>query len=445
MIFSVVATITPQYVHAETSIDQETKVRNAVVHQLLLMEDKLKPKHKEDKKVLEVSESITKKIKEVDAPDIDNVHKSNRLERKKEVAVIDSKKAQDIKQTNKTTQDENLKTQQTKAKNDEKTKNIPLKDKKEVAATNIKKAPDSKKVTPNENLKAQRVKAKKDEKTKNITLKDKKEVVSVDVKKTKKMQETKQADVAKDDNLKIKQIISKKTPQKEPVENKKSDPKRSFTPLVDILSEEELQALMQDVVLSPSSSKTENAAIKPIVESSTKGKKNNVTTLTDEKKTDDSKKASSTSTDTDKSKVASTDATETDNKTTDVKPQSIPVGRQELGRNIKSEPPSKSNQKTVTKKTKGWIYLGKFKSNQWENQTLDIDKELPKVGTQYTIKATMVNVRDRLPKKGKMGKVITAIKQKQTVNILQLQGLGRNRIYYWAKIEHEKGNLRVSN
>jgi hypothetical protein len=48
----------------------------------------------------------------------------------------------------------------------------------------------------------------------------------------------------------------------------------------------------------------------------------------------------------------------------------------------------------------------------------------------------MVNVRDALPKKGKMGKAIKLLKHKAEIEILQLRGLGRNRDHYWAKIEY---------
>ena len=63
-------------------------------------------------------------------------------------------------------------------------------------------------------------------------------------------------------------------------------------------------------------------------------------------------------------------------------------------------------------------------------------EQLPEIGKQYTVKATMVNVRTALPKKGVMAKAIKIIKNKKQVKILQLRGLGRNRKHYWARIEH---------
>ena len=91
---------------------------------------------------------------------------------------------------------------------------------------------------------------------------------------------------------------------------------------------------------------------------------------------------------------------------------------------------------TKTTIMSGWIYLGRFKANKWENKTLNIDKELPKIGQEYAVKTTMVHVRDALPKKGKMGHPIKIIKTKAKVKILKLYRLGKNKDYYWAKITY---------
>jgi hypothetical protein len=438
IISSLVVMTIPQCAHADTSIDKETKVRNAVVHQLLLMESRLhsknkknKEENKEENKTVKAGQNVTKKeVKEVNTASKNSIKVD-----KKEVAIIDVKKVeeieevQEIKQEAKAIENKPLNVQQA---NVAKENTLPIQDSK-----TKKSIPTISKETTS---------------TKNVAA-DEKEVTLVDVKKAQEVKENKaEKKPIKDKNAKVQQVdkgsdkaikqtttkkpiatVAKKTQKKESEDNEKS--KQSFTPLVDILSEAELQELMQDVVLSKEKiSRNQNTTVKPIIEPSVKDKKEHVTTITAKEKTEDDKKKPTTDSDADKPKVASKDTTETDNQKSSLISQPIPVGRQELGRNTAPPP----NKKVVTNKIEGWIYLGKFTSNRWENQTLEIDKTLPNVGEQYIIKATMVNVRDRLPQKGKMGKVITAIKNKQTVKILQLRGLGRNRIYYWAKIEREK-------
>ena len=169
----------------------------------------------------------------------------------------------------------------------------------------------------------------------------------------------------------------------QPVTTSSNKPlKKQATPLVETLSDKKMQALMLDVMRSP-----------------------------------------------EKPQVTTTTKTATEQKTVKPESQAILVGRTQLGRNTVAETPSK----TLT----GWIYLGRFSGNKWESQTLDID-QLPEIGKHYVIKATMVNVRTALPKKGVMGKAIKVIKNKVRVKILQLRGLGRNRDHYWARIKHLK-------
>jgi hypothetical protein len=117
-------------------------------------------------------------------------------------------------------------------------------------------------------------------------------------------------------------------------------------------------------------------------------------------------------------------------KTAKSESQAIPVGRKQLGRNT-----IETSNTDKSKKLTGWIYLGRFAENKWESQTLDIEQQLPEIGKHYAVKATMVNMRTALPKKGVMGKAIKAIKNKAEVKILQLRGLGRNQDHYWAKVE----------
>ena len=81
----------------------------------------------------------------------------------------------------------------------------------------------------------------------------------------------------------------------------------------------------------------------------------------------------------------------------------------------------------------GWVYLGKFDLDRWENGTLEVNQELPKVGSQYFVKASTLNLRSSMPKKGKLGKVLHAFQQREQVKILQLRGSGRNH-HYWAEV-----------
>lgn len=95
---------------------------------------------------------------------------------------------------------------------------------------------------------------------------------------------------------------------------------------------------------------------------------------------------------------------------------------------------AEGRNESVPKKLQGWIYLGRFDSGEWENKTLNVEKQLPQVGKQYVIKATSLYVRDATPKKGKMGKIIHAFRMDDKVKVLKLKGLGRNRDFYWAEI-----------
>jgi len=111
------------------------------------------------------------------------------------------------------------------------------------------------------------------------------------------------------------------------------------------------------------------------------------------------------------------------------------ANKPELQLNIADSTAEGRNDPAVNvKKTQGWIYLGRFDSGKWENQTLDVEKQLPQVGKQYVVKATSLYVRDAKPKKGKMGKIIHAFRTNDKIKILKLKGLGRNRDFYWAEV-----------
>jgi hypothetical protein len=257
-----------------------------------------------------------------------------------------------------------------------------------------------------------------------------------------------------------KQVVASKATKEKPLALNEAK-KEQATPVVEILTEKELQLLMQDVMKV--SGRIETPKTTAIKSASSDNKQKAVATkIANEEKTVNKKDKSSTNNDKDSSIVVKKEASDppskapqkkskiADNKTTppsktassDVK--TMPVGRIQLGRNTadatsttstKTTKPTKTA--TAPKQATGWIYLGQFQSKQWQNPTLEIEKQLPKIGEKYIIKATMVNVRDALPKKGLMGKTIKALKHKDTVKILKLRGLGRNRVHYWANIAYK--------
>ncbi len=240
------------------------------------------------------------------------------------------------------------------------------------------------------------------------------------VKQSKKAKTSKQVKTAK--RVKKSSLdIAKKKAMVDAVDEKESSKKLSSTestPLIDLLSKKEVQALMLDVMESPDkveSKKTPSVASKPNLDETgnNKGKNNKTASITE-----NSDKAKIVKKEPSKSKKEK----KTSKKTLDSKSQKSSVG--ESGRNISS------------KTRKGWIYLGRFASAKWENKTLNLKTELPKISKHYAVKTTMVHVRDALPKKGKMGKVVKILRNKAMIKILRLRGLGRNREHYWAKVEY---------
>lgn len=238
--------------------------------------------------------------------------------------------------------------------------------------------------------------------------------------------------------------------------------KEQSTPVVETLTEKELESLMQDVMRV--SGKTETSKNTAIKSAASEKEKESETKVASKEKTDNEKNKSSANNDKSESVTAKKETSEptkkeqqatsevADNKTkktaSSSEPKAIPVGRIQLGRNIDPAATTVTASKTVattavkttvetSEQSKGWIYLGQFKSNEWQNPTLKIKKQLPTIGERYSIIATMVNVRDGLPKKGVMGKAMKALKNKETVKILQLRSLGRNRLHYWANIEYK--------
>lgn len=88
--------------------------------------------------------------------------------------------------------------------------------------------------------------------------------------------------------------------------------------------------------------------------------------------------------------------------------------------------------------TVGWIYLGRYNQQGWENPTLDVKAQLPEVAEEYKISTTSVNIRDALPKKDalgelQLGKLMKVVLNQQVIKVLQLKPSGKNN-HYWAKI-----------
>ena len=116
--------------------------------------------------------------------------------------------------------------------------------------------------------------------------------------------------------------------------------------------------------------------------------------------------------------------------------RNITIAKPELQLNVAKNTEEGRNEPAI-KRVQGWIYLGRFESGKWENKTLKVEKKLPQAGKQYAVKATSLYVRNALPKKGKMGKIIHAFRTDDKIKVLNLKGLGRNRDFYWAEILRE--------
>lgn len=212
-------------------------------------------------------------------------------------------------------------------------------------------------------------------------------------------------------------------------ESKKT--KQQATALVEVLSDDEMQVLMLDFMQSSDAAPELQATASKLSPSQPSRRINPSNKEQSANNSDESEQENNIATkiavkkESEKSQKNSLKTT-TVQKTAKPEFQIIPVGRTRLGRNTVAKAP----EKILT----GWIYLGRFAKNKWESQTLDVD-QLPDIGKHYAVKATMVNLRATLPKKGVMGSTIKVIKNKVQVKIIQLRGLGRNREYYWARIE----------
>ncbi len=202
--------------------------------------------------------------------------------------------------------------------------------------------------------------------------------------------------------------------------------KQQATPLVEVLSDDEMQVLMSDFMQSSDTAPELQASSSKLSPRQSNSRTNLSNKEQSANNSDESEQAKIvTKKESEKSQQTSAKTT-TVQKNEKTESQIIPVGRTRLGRNTVV----KASTKTLT----GWIYLGRFAKNKWESQTLDVE-QLPKIGKRYAVKATMVNLRTTLPKKGVMGKAIKVIKNKAQVKIIQLRSIGRNREHYWARIE----------
>jgi len=84
------------------------------------------------------------------------------------------------------------------------------------------------------------------------------------------------------------------------------------------------------------------------------------------------------------------------------------------------------------KGSSGWIYLGRFVSNNWLNTTLDIKKSLPKVGRNYTVMQSL-NMRAEPPIGKSTAQLVKALKVDDRVTILKVRRSG-TKGHYWARV-----------
>lgn len=100
---------------------------------------------------------------------------------------------------------------------------------------------------------------------------------------------------------------------------------------------------------------------------------------------------------------------------------------------------NKSVEKAVSKQSAStsekWIYLGQYKAGSWEEKTLNIENgTLPNTGRSYTLNQS-VNVRNGLPAKKQMPRVIKALASNDKVDLIELKKSGKNG-HYWGKVSY---------
>lgn len=82
----------------------------------------------------------------------------------------------------------------------------------------------------------------------------------------------------------------------------------------------------------------------------------------------------------------------------------------------------------------GWIYLGRFSADKWENSTLmNVGNQLPILNKRYQI-LSFLHLRDALPVKGKLGKAIQILNIDTQVSVRKIQSSGKHGDY-WGYIQ----------
>jgi outer membrane biosynthesis protein TonB len=95
----------------------------------------------------------------------------------------------------------------------------------------------------------------------------------------------------------------------------------------------------------------------------------------------------------------------------------------------------KNTPKRTTNSSEQWIYLGQYTSGSWEEKTINIENgALPNTGASYTLNQS-VNVRNGLPAKKQMPKVITALASNDKIDLIELKKSGKNG-HYWGRVSY---------
>ena len=105
----------------------------------------------------------------------------------------------------------------------------------------------------------------------------------------------------------------------------------------------------------------------------------------------------------------------------------------------------KTKEKVITKKIvpptrttaqTGWLYLGKFVQDKWEqqnNQILGLKNGLPRANHNYTIKAGS-NLRQGYPSKKGMPRVVKVLPKGSKVRLLTVHNSGKSG-HFWGKVQ----------
>ncbi|CAA6812318.1 MAG: Unknown protein [uncultured Thiotrichaceae bacterium] len=89
----------------------------------------------------------------------------------------------------------------------------------------------------------------------------------------------------------------------------------------------------------------------------------------------------------------------------------------------------------------GWVYLGRFSAEKWENRTLmHADNQIPIPNKRYQVVSTL-HLRDALPVKGKLGRIIRQLNMNTKVTVRKIQRSGKKGDY-WAYIEAKEALIK---